>query len=320
MELSTRIYLAGHSGLAGSALRRQFEKSGYKNLLMRTHDELDLTDQSATLRFFQDEKPEIVVLAAGKVGGIIANNSLPAEFLYTNLAIQNNVIRAAVRSSVSDLLFLGSSCIYPRDCRQPIKEEYLLSGPLESTNRPYALAKIAGVEHCWACNRQYGVRYFAVMPTNLYGLGDNYDAANSHVLPALIRRTHEAKVLDASEVFIWGSGAPRREFLFSEDLAEACVFLLENNYLVDEMVFAADKPPIVNIGVGEDIPISKLAEIICEIIGFKGKLTFDVTKPDGTPQKLLDNTKITKAGWRPTTTLEGGIRIVYDDYLRMCNA
>jgi len=287
---------------------------------MRTHGELDLTDQAATLRFFQNEKPEIVVLAAGKVGGIMANNTLPAEFFYANAAIQNNVIRAAVETSVNDLLFLGSSCIYPRDSRQPIKEEYLLSGPLESTNRPYALAKIAGVEHCWTCNRQYEMRYFAVMPANLYGLGDNYDAVNSHVLPALIRRIHQAKVLDASEVVIWGSGKPRREFLYSEDLAEACVFLLENNDIVDEMVFVGDKPPILNIGVGEDMPISKLAELICEIVGFKGKLAFDRTKPDGTPQKLLDNTKITEMGWRPKTTLVEGIRFVYDDYLREWNA
>ena len=303
--------------MVGAALLRQLEGKGYQNLLLCSHAEVDLSDQSATFRLFREEKPEVVILAAAKVGGILANNSFPAEFIYKNISIQNNVLQAAVETSVSEVLFLGSSCIYPRDCAQPIREEYLMSGPLEKTNRPYAVAKIAGVEFCWACNRQYGTRYVAVLPTNLYGLGDNYDLNDAHVLPALIRRIHEAKEFGAEEVVIWGSGSPRREFLYSDDLAEACILLLENLELLESQLFCEDKAPIVNVGVGHDLEISELAMRICEVVGFKGKLVFDKTKPDGTPRKLLDSSRINGLGWTPKTPLEVGLPTVYDEYLSM---
>lgn len=301
--------------MVGGALLRQLEGKGYNNLLLCSHAEVDLSDQSATFRLFKEEKPEVVILAAAKVGGILANNSFPAEFIYKNISIQNNVLQAAVKTSVSEVLFLGSSCIYPRDCAQPIREEYLMSGPLETTNRPYAVAKIAGVEFCWACNRQYDTRYVAVMPTNIYGLGDNYDLNDAHVVPGLIRRIHEAKEFGTEEVVIWGSGSPRREFLFSDDLAEACILLLENIELFGSQLFCEEKPPIVNVGVGYDLEISKLAKRICEVVGFKGKLVFDNTKPDGTPRKLLDSSRINALGWTPKTPLEIGLPIVYDEFL-----
>ena len=301
--------------MVGAALLRQLEGEGYQNLLLRSHAEVDLSDQSATFRLFREEKPEVVILAAAKVGGILANNSFPAEFISKNISIQNNVLQAAVENSVSEVLFLGSSCIYPRDCAQPIREDYLMSGPLETTNRPYAVAKIAGVEFCWACNRQYGTRYVAVMPTNLYGLGDNFDLNDAHVLPALIRRIHEAKEFGAEEVVIWGSGSPRREFLYSDDLAEACILLLENLELLESQLFCEDKPPIVNVGVGHDLEISELAMRICEVVGFNGKLVFDKTKPDGTPRKLLDSSRINGLGWTPKTPLKIGLPIVYDEFL-----
>jgi len=301
--------------MVGAALLRQLEGKGYQNLLLCSHAEVDLSDQSATFRLFREEKPEVVILAAAKVGGILANNSFPAEFIYNNISIQNNVLQAAVETSVSEVLFLGSSCIYPRDCAQPIREEYLMSGPLEKTNRPYAVAKIAGVEFCWACNRQYGTRYVGVMPTNIYGLGDNYDLNDAHVLPGLLRRIHEAKESGAEEVVIWGSGSPRREFLYSDDLAEACILLLENLELLESELFFQDKPPIINVGVGHDLEISELAKRICEVVGFKGKLVFDKTKPDGTPRKLLDSSRINSLGWTPKTPLDVGLPIVYDEYL-----
>ena len=301
--------------MVGAALLRQLEGKGYQNLLLCSHAEVDLSDQSATFRLFREEKPEVVILAAAKVGGILANNSFPAEFIYKNISIQNNVLQAAVETSVSEVLFLGSSCIYPRDCAQPIREEYLMSGPLEKTNRPYAVAKIAGVEFCWACNRQYGTRYVGVMPTNIYGLGDNYDLNDAHVLPGLLRRIHEAKESGAEEVVIWGSGSPRREFLYSDDLAEACTLLLENLELLESELFFQDKPPIINVGVGHDLEISELAKRICEVVGFKGKLVFDKTKPDGTPRKLLDSSRINSLGWTSKTPLEVGLPIVYDEYL-----
>ena len=284
MRQNTRIYVAGHQGLVGSALMRCLRKKGYEHLIICTHAELDLTDTAGVHAFFTLEKPEVVFLAAAKVGGIQANNAYPAEFIRQNLAIQTNVIHEAWRHNVKRLLFLGSSCIYPRDCMQPIKEEYLLTGPLEPTNRPYAIAKIAGIEMCWAYNRQYGTKYLPVMPTNLYGLNDNYDLNNSHVLPALIRKFYEAKYRGDKQVIVWGSGTPRREFLYSDDLADACVFLINQ----DETIFnnlLDRQPPTINIGVGKDLTIMELAEIVNSVVGFQGKIAWDSTKPDGTPRK-----------------------------------
>lgn len=315
MKPDTRIYVAGHRGLVGSALVRALRQRGFGNILTRTHAELDLTDEAAVRAFFAAEKPEYVFLAAAKVGGILANNTYPAEFIRQNLAIQTNVIHEAWRAGVKQMMFLGSSCIYPRDCPQPIREDYLLTGPLESTNRPYALAKIAGIEMCWAYNRQYGTRYLAVMPTNLYGTGDNYDLANSHVLPALIRKMHEAKEAGAAEVVVWGTGTPRREFLFSDDMADACLHLMG---LQDERfgeLFPEDKAPLVNIGCGEDVTIRELAETVARAVGFSGTLRYDTGKPDGTPRKLLDVGRINSMGWRPKTALIDGIAKAYMDYL-----
>lgn len=310
-----RVYVAGHRGLVGSALMRQLQARGYSNLITRTHSELDLTDQAAVRAFFAEEKPEYVLLAAAKVGGIHANNTYPAEFIHENLAIQNNVIHEAWRHSVQHLLFLGSSCIYPKDCPQPIREEYLLTGPLEPTNRPYALAKIAGVEMCWSYNRQYGTRYIAAMPTNLYGIGDNYDLNNSHVLPALIRKMHEAKVSGAKQVEVWGTGMPRREFLYSDDMATACLYLLEQSSKNLDGLFNENEPPLINIGCGEDLTIKELAEFVKKVVGFDGKLSFDETKPDGTMRKLMDTTKIKNLGWKPLITLRQGILLAYQEYL-----
>lgn len=298
---------------------RQLTARGYRNLVTRTHAELDLTEQAAVREFFANEKPEYVLLAAAKVGGIHANNSYPAEFIQQNLAIQTNVIHEAWRNNVQQLLFLGSSCIYPRECPQPMKEEYLLTGPLEPTNRPYALAKIAGIEMCHAYNRQYGTRYMAVMPTNLYGPGDNYDLNNSHVLPALIRKMHEAKQNNAKEVVVWGSGTPKREFLYSDDMADACLYLLEQPEEHLQDLFNDARPPLVNVGCGEDLSIRELAELVKDVVGFAGSLTFDTAKPDGTMRKLMDVSRINSLGWKASTALRDGVRLSYKEYLAIAS-
>ena len=315
MNQESRIFLAGHTGLVGSAILRQLIQQSYGNLLLRSHSELDLTDQLSTRQFFDKEAPDAVILAAAKVGGIIANTSLPADFVYINLAIQTNVIQAAAAAGVKYLLFLGSSCIYPRGCPQPIKEEYLLSGPLEKTNRPYALAKIAGIELCWAFNRQCNTRYLSIMPTNLYGPGDNYDRNYSHVIPGLVRKVHEAKEMGNEEVVVWGSGTPKREFLYSQDLAEACIFLLNKINDLSHELFTDDAPPLINVGVGHDLTIQELSQIIGDVIGYQGRFRFDTTKPDGTPRKLLDSGKLTSYGWNAKTSLVDGISSVYDEFL-----
>jgi len=322
MRKDDKIYVAGHRGLVGSALVRNLRAKGYRNLLLRTHAELELTNQGATADFFGQERPDYVFLAAAKVGGIYANNAYPAEFVYSNLVIQSNVIHAAYENQVKRLIFLGSSCIYPRDCPQPIKESYLLTGPLESTNRPYALAKIAGIEMCWSYNRQYGTKYLSVMPTNLYGPGDNYHPDNSHVIPALLRKFHEAKIAGAQEVVIWGTGTPRREFLYSDDMADACVYLMcldtaayDRLLGSDESVTHLFEPPLINIGTGEDVTIKHLADLIGDIVGYSGKILFDASKPDGTPRKLMDVSLLSSSGWEARTTLEDGLRLAYRDFL-----
>lgn len=314
MLKDARIYVAGHRGLVGSAIVRRLQAAGYAKIVTRTHAELDLTHQPAVHEFMTSERPEYVFLAAAKVGGILANDTYPAEFIEQNLAIQNSVIHESWRAGVKRLLFLGSSCIYPRDCPQPIKEEYLLTGPLESTNRAYAIAKIAGIEMCWSYNRQYGTRFLAVMPTNLYGPGDNYDLQSSHVLPALIRKMHEAKERGIPEVIVWGTGKPRREFLYSEDMADACVMLMG---MKDESFDgqATRYPPLINIGCGVDLTIRELAELVAKTVGFKGTLKFDTSKPDGTPRKLLDVGRLFSLGWRPTVPLDAGIKAAYLDFL-----
>ena len=312
MEKHSRIYIAGHRGLVGSAIRRSLEAHGFDRLILRTHAELDLTDSAAVERFFEQTRPEYVVMAAAKVGGILANNTYPADFIRENLAIQNNLIHMSYRAGVERLLFLGSSCIYPKLSPQPIKEEYLLTGPLEPTNRSYALAKIAGIEMCWSYNRQYGTRYLAAMPTNLYGPGDNFDLKNSHVLPALIRKVVEAKTAGQRQIVVWGTGTPRRELLFSDDLAEACVLLLNLPDEVYSSLLAEERPPLVNIGSGEDLTIRELAETVAAVLGFQGELVFDSTRPDGTPQKLLDVSLIRRLGWHATTSLAEGIRLTYE--------
>ena len=292
---------------------RRLRAAGYENLILRTHAELELTDAAAVRRFFEAERPQHVVLAAAKVGGILANDTMPAEFIHSNLAIQTNVIHEAWRAGVKRLLFLGSSCIYPRDCPQPMKEEYLLTGPLEPTNRPYALAKIAGIEMCSTYNRQYGTQFLAVMPTNLYGPGDNYDLQTSHVLPALIRKAHEAKAGGAEALVVWGTGKPKREFLYSDDMADACVVLLQ---LLDERfqsVIGA-YPPLVNIGAGKDLTIRELARLVCEVVGFRGRLEFDALKPDGTPRKLLDTDRMERLGWRSRIGLREGVGMAYENF------
>lgn len=316
MILDAKIFVAGHRGLAGSALLRALQAKGCRNLLTRTHAELDLTDAAATARFLQQERPDVVFLAAAKVGGIVANSTCPAEFVRENLAIQTNVIHESWRAGVGRLLFLGSSCIYPRDCPQPIREDYLLTGPLEPTNRPYAIAKIAGIEMCWSYNRQYGTRYLCAMPTNLYGTGDNYDLRTSHVLPAMIRKFHEAKVRGDAEVPLWGTGAPRREFLCSDDMAEACVHLMALPAETIAPMLDASAPPLVNVGCGSDLSIRELSEVVRSVVGGDAKVRWDTSKPDGTPQKLLDTTKLARLGWRPRIELREGIRRAYDDFLR----
>ena len=315
MDKNAKIYVAGHRGLAGSAIVRQLQQRGYSNLLLRTHVELELAEQAAVRDFFQRERPDYVFIAAAKVGGIVANNSFPAEFVHGNLAVQTNVVHESWKAGVKRLLFLGSSCIYPRDCPQPIKEEHLLTGPLEATNRPYAVAKIAGIEMCWSYNRQYGTRFLAAMPTNLYGPGDSYDLNNSHVLPALIRKMHEAKTGGQAEVVIWGTGTPKREFLYSEDMAEACVHLLELAPERFDELISDTQPPLVNIGYGEDLTIAELAHTVARVIGFGGELRFDTSKPDGTPRKFLDSGKINALGWRPRTRFDEGIAAAYEDFL-----
>jgi GDP-L-fucose synthase len=315
MKQDSKIYVAGHSGLVGSALMRQLQAKGYRNLVTRTHAELDLINQAAVREFFAAEEPEYVLLAAAKVGGIHANNTYPAEFIRQNLAIQTNVIHEAWRHGVQHLLFLGSSCIYPKDCPQPIKEEYLLTGPLEPTNRPYALAKIAGIEMCWSYNRQYGTKYIAAMPTNLCGPGDNYDLNNSHVLPALIRKTHEAKQRGDKEVVVWGTGTPMREFLYSEDMADACLHLLEQAEDSLPGLFNNDRPPLLNIGCGEDLSIRELAELVADVVGFQGTITFDTSKPDGMMRKVMDVSKMRNLGWAPKMELRKGITLAYEDFI-----
>jgi len=315
MNKTSEIYIAGHRGLVGSALVRRLQAKGYTNIVTRTHAELELRDQVAVQAFFATEKPDYVILAAAKVGGIHANNTYPAEFIHDNLLIQNNVIHSAYQHKVERLLFLGSSCIYPNNAPQPMTEECLLTGPLEPTNRPYALAKIAGIEMCHAYNRQYGTKYMAAMPTNLYGPNDNYDLNNSHVLPALIRKMHEAKLSDVKEVVVWGTGTPKREFLYSEDMADACIFLLEQGEDKLASLFNEELPPLVNIGCGEDLTIKELAEMVAEVVGFKGDLTFDTSKPDGTMRKVMDVSRINKLGWKRTMQLKDGIGLSYQDML-----
>ncbi len=310
LEKHARIYIAGHTGLVGSAIYRKLIKEGYHRLVVRKHQQLDLCKQRDVERFFDEEKPEFVIIAAAKVGGIMANSKYPADFIYSNLAIQTHLIHTAYQSRVQRLLFLGSSCIYPRACQQPIKESALLSGPLEATNEPYALAKITGIKMCQSYYRQYGTRFYSVMPTNLYGPNDNFDLETSHVLPALIRKFHEAKVNNHRAVVIWGSGNPRREFLHVDDLSDACLFLMGlENEKFDTLL--AEEFPLVNIGWGKDISIAELASLIKGIVGFKGDMVFDASKPDGTPRKMLDTAKLTGLGWKPKISLEKGIVKTY---------
>ena len=305
MDADSRIYIAGHKGMVGSALMRKLQGEGFSNLVLRTRQELDLTDQVQVASFFETEKPDYVFLAAAKVGGILANSTYPAEFIYKNLAIQTNVIHQAYLHGVKKLLFLGSSCIYPKNAPQPMKEEYLLTGPLEPTNEPYAVAKIAGIKMCQSYNRQYGTNFISVMPTNLYGPGDNFDLETAHVSAALIRKFHEAKVEGKSYVEVWGTGEPRREFLHVNDLADACLFLMDNY----------DDSEIINIGIGEDIKISDIVNLIKDIVGYKGETLYDQTIPDGTPRKLLDVSKINKLGWRHNYNLDLGIKETYEWFI-----
>ncbi len=330
MNKTDKILVAGAAGMVGSALVRAFLAQGFENILGTIHSKvpnfgpeatgrvrlepLDLMDQAVVRAFFEKERPGHVFLAAAKVGGIHANNTYPADFIHSNLTIQTNVIHSAYQAGVQRLLFLGSSCIYPRECPQPIRESYLLTGPLEATNRPYAVAKIAGIEMCWAYNRQYGTRYLSVMPTNLYGPGDNYDLQASHVLPALIRKAHEAKLRGDRSFTVWGTGTPRREFLYSDDLAGACVFLMSQAGKTNAL-FNDPEPPLVNIGCGEDVTIAELAGMVAEAVGFEGEIAFDAGKPDGTPQKLLDVSRLNGMGWRPSVALQEGIALAYGDFV-----
>lgn len=330
MNKADKILVAGAAGMVGSALVRALLAQGFENILGTIHrkvpdfgpaaagrvrlEPLDLMDQASVHTFFGRERPDHVFLAAAKVGGIHANNTYPADFIHANLAIQTGVIHSAYLAGVQRLLFLGSSCIYPRDCPQPIRESYLLTGPLEATNRPYAVAKIAGIEMCWAYNRQYGTRYLAVMPTNLYGPGDNYDLQTSHVLPALIRKAHEAKTRGDRSFTVWGTGTPRREFLYSDDLANACVYLMSEDGKT-ESLFNDQEPPLVNIGCGEDVTIAELAGMVAEAVGFEGEIVFDTGKPDGTPQKLLDVSRMNGLGWRQLVELREGVSLTYQDFI-----
>ena len=309
MDKNSKIYIAGHKGLVGSAITRLLEKQGYKNLILKTRQELDLFNQQAVTNFFKKEKPEYVFLAAAKVGGIMANNNYPADFIYENLMIQTNIIHSAYLNKVKKLLFLGSSCIYPKLSPQPIKEEYLLSSDLEPTNKAYSMAKIAGIITCQSYDRQHGTNFISVMPTNIYGQNDNFDLKNAHALPALIRKFHEAKLKNEKKVMVWGSGKPKREFLHTDDLAEACFFLMKNYNSFE----------IINAGTGEDITIIDLAEKIKKNVGYEGKIAWDKTKPDGTPRKLLDVSKINKIGWKSKIGLEDGIKMTYEWYLNNIN-
>lgn len=305
MELDAKIYVAGHRGLVGSAIVRNLQRRGYRNLVVRTREQLDLERQADVWAFFEAERPEYVFLAAAKVGGIHANGAFPAEFIYNNLLIAVNVVDAAHRYAAKKLLFLGSSCIYPKHAPQPMREEYLLSGTLEPTNEPYAVAKIAGIRLCQSYNRQYGTDFIAVMPTNLYGLNDNYHPQNSHVLPALIRRFHEAKVSRQARVTAWGTGAPRREFMHADDCADACVFLMQGYSGSD----------IVNIGMGEDLTIREVSEMIARVVGYEGEIVWDASQPDGMPRKMLDVSRLRSLGWHPRQTLAEGLRLTYEDFL-----
>lgn len=305
MNTDSKIYVAGHRGMVGSAIVRRLQAGGYGNIVTRTHAELDLVDQRAVDEFMQRERPDYIFLAAAKVGGIQANNCYRAEFIYQNLMMEANIVHAAYRAGTQGLLFLGSSCIYPRDCPQPIREEYLLTGPLEQTNEPYAVAKIAGIKLCESYNRQYGTRYASVMPTNLFGPNDNYDLNNSHVLPALIRKAHEAKLRGDKEFVVWGTGTPRREFLYVDDMADACVFLMEQGI----------GDGLYNVGTGEDVTIGEVAAMVMDVVGFQGKIVFDTGKPDGTPRKLLSVERLHGLGWRARTGLREGITLAYQDFL-----
>lgn len=324
MDKDASIFVAGHRGLVGSALVKALTAGGWNNLRLKTSAELDLRDAAATEAFFAREKPRYVFLAAAKVGGIIANSRYPVEFLSDNLAIQNSVINAAYRHGTNRLLFLGSSCIYPKMAPQPLKEECLLSGPLESTNRAYALAKIAGVELCWSYNRQYGTKFLGAMPTNLYGPGDNYHPENSHVIPGLLRKFHEAKLANAPAVAVWGTGTPRREFLLSDEMADACLYLMQLDAPAYDALLGADElesgrftPPLVNIGVGEDVTIAELARMVADVTGFKGQIEFDHSRPDGTPRKLMDVSRLNGLGWKARISLRDGLKLAYDDF---CNS
>jgi len=320
MDKHSKIFVAGHRGLAGGAIARNLRKQGFDQLLLPSHRDVDLEDAEQTEAFFESSRPEFVFLAAAKVGGILANNTQPVDFLMRNLAIEMNVVRACHQYGVKRLLFLGSSCIYPRDCPQPIKEEYLLTGSLEPTNRPYALAKIAGIEMCWSYNRQHGTKFLAAMPTNLYGPGDNYDLQTSHVLPALMRKMHEAKAGGMESVTLWGSGTPRREFLYSDDLAHALIFLANLPEATFDSLVAPSRSPLINIGTGEDQTISELATLIARVVGFRGQLVYDKTKPDGTPRKLMDVGQLQALGWRASTSLEQGLGLAYQDFLGSAGA
>lgn len=310
IDKNAKIFVAGHRGMVGSAIVRNLESKGYTNTLVKTHAELDLLNQQAVHDFLLQERPDYIFIAAAKVGGIQANNVYRAEFIYQNMMIEANLIHGAHMAGVQRLCFLGSSCIYPRDCPQPIKEEYLLTGPLEQTNEPYAIAKIAGIKLCESYNRQYNRQYISAMPTNLYGPNDNYDLNNCHVLPALIRKAHEAKQSNEPTLTVWGTGTPRREFLYVDDLAEACVFLMESGY----------DGPLLNVGTGEDVTIKELTETVKQVVGFGGELVFDTSKPDGTPRKLLDVSKIKALGWAPKVKLNQGISAALTDFLQRCAA
>lgn len=306
MNKNSKIYIAGHRGMVGSAIARKLQKEGFTNIIVRTSAELDLRNQQQVTDFFAAEKPEYVFLAAAKVGGIIANNTYRAEFLYENLQIQNNVIHSSYLNDVTKLMFLGSSCIYPKLAPQPLHEDYLLIGPLEETNEPYAIAKIAGIKMCDAYRAQYGCNYISVMPTNMYGYNDNYHPQNSHVLPALIRRFHEAKIANAPSVTLWGTGTPKREFMFADDLAEACYYLMQNY----------NESGLINVGTGEDLSIKDLALLVKDIIGYTGEIAFDASKPDGTPRKLMDVSKLHSKGWKHTIDLPDGIKLAYQDFVK----
>jgi len=317
MNKNEKIYIAGHNGLVGSAMLRALETYGCQNIITRSHKELDLTNQQAVQEFFNKEKPDYVLLAAARVGGILANNNYPADFIYQNLAIQTNVIHEAWRADVKRLLFLGSSCIYPKDAPQPMQENCLLTGPLEPTNRPYAIAKIAGIEMCWSYNRQHGTQYMAMMPTNLYGPGDNYDLEKSHVIPALIRKMVEAKQGSKKTVTVWGTGTPKREFMHSDDMAAACLYLLNLGDEKWRSVAGAKQVPLLNVGWGQDVTIKDLALMIKQSVGFEGEIVFDESKPDGASRKMLDVTRISQLGWSPRVSLRDGLKSVINEYQKM---